>query len=167
MKSRNACHVFLILAGIAACLSCGKKQQEQEWDVTATEVPRAVLDAFEQMYPGAEVKGYAKEIEGGETLYEISCEFEGRTSDAVFKPDESVNVIEEVIPAEQLPEAVRRKIASEFPEYTVTIAEKMNTAEGMFYEVKISSNAEKKHYEVVLSQAGEIIEREEIQKIED
>ena len=167
MELRNTCFLFLILAIMFTCISCGEKPQEQEWDVTANEVPRAVLDVFEQMYPGAEVKGYAKEIEEGETLYEVSCVFEGRKIDAVFKPDGNVKVIEEVITEQQLPEVVQQKISTEFPQYIVNIAEKMEKGEGTFYEVKISDSDENKHYEVVLSSAGEIIEKEEIKKIED
>ena len=167
MKLRKTYPLFPILAIILTWISCGKRLQEQEWDVSANEVPRAVLDAFERMYPGAEVKGYAKEIEEGETLYEVSCIFETRKIDAVYKHDGNVKVIEEVIASEQLPEVVRQKISTEFPQYVVKIAEKMEKEEGTFYEVKISNSDGSEHYEVVLSHDGEIIEKEEIQKIED
>ena len=87
MKLSNLLSIIMIafiLLFIAFC------EDEKEKEVTEKEVPQAVLRAFTTSYPGATVKEYTEEIEEGQKFYEISCEFEGRKIDAIYKPDGKV-----------------------------------------------------------------------------
>lgn len=83
MKTLTSLTLFLIILFAFSLISCEEKEQERE--VIKMEVPTEVLQAFTDAYPGATVIEYAEETEGGQKFYEVSCEFEGRKIDAIYK----------------------------------------------------------------------------------
>jgi hypothetical protein len=150
--------VFTLIAFVL--ISCTKEMEEQEKTVGEKDVPKAVLKAFNDAYPGATIREYSEEIENGETSYEISCVYEGRKIDAVYMPDGSVSAIEEVIPPEELPEAVQQGISREAPQYSLKLAEKIDQGGERFYEVKILNTQDQTTYELKFSDSGKLIEKE-------
>ena len=134
MKLLNLCKLFFILLIAFALISCEK---EQERAVTAKEVPQAVLQAFNNAYPGAMIKEYAEEKEDGRTFYEVSCEFENRKIDVVYNPDGTLFATEEVIPPEALPDVIHQAIAKEFQQFSIELVEDVEEEGKQFYEVKL------------------------------
>ena len=158
MSFLNVIKFLLILFTFFCLTSCEKKDQEQV--VTAKEVPQEVLQAFNQAYPGAAIKEYAEETEFGLKFYEISCEFEGRIFDVIYKPDGTVNAVEEVIPNEALPEIIHKAITKEFNQFSISLVEKIEKEGQIFYEVQLINIQDQKKYELQYSDLGELLEKE-------
>lgn len=163
MKLTKLSSVLAIASIFLVMVSC---EDEKEKRVTEKEVPREVLMAFADAYPGATVREYAQELEAGQKFYEISCEFEGRRIDILFQPDGEVAEIEEVISFDQLPDSVNRAISEEIQQFSLEIAEKIEKGEKVFYEVKLLNSEDQKRYEMLFSVDGKLIEKEEIKEVE-
>lgn len=56
--------------------------QESERRVKRTELPRAVQKTVREQSQGAAIKGYSKEIESGQTYYEVEMKVSGHGKDA-------------------------------------------------------------------------------------
>ncbi len=158
MKTITLIKLLLIVSIVFLLISC--EVEEQERAVTADEVPQTVFKSFNKAYPGAAIKEYSEEIENGQTFYEISCTYEGRTIDAVYNPDGSVFAIEEVISAEALPEIIHQAMAKEVAQFSIKLAEKIEKGGETFYEVKILNTQDQKTYELQFSDTGKLIEQE-------
>jgi len=133
-----------------------QKVLEQEREVTESEMPAAVLQAFRSAYPGATVRGYSEEIEAGQTFHEVSFEFEGKKLDVVYHPDGKVKVAETVIAHEQLPDAARQAIAKKFPQPSIELAERLEKDGKVFFEARVLND--EKRFEMVFSESGALIE---------
>lgn len=164
MKLSNPFKLFFIILIAFSLISC---EDEQERKVTEKEVPQEVLQEFNSSYPGAIIKEYAEETEDGQKFYEISCEFEGRKIDAIYKPDGSVFAIEEVIPADELPDVINQAIAKEFQQFSIQLAEKIEKEGKQFFEVKLLNTKNQKKYELLFSDTGKLIEKEKIEEDEE
>lgn len=165
MNLLKAFKLLLSILFMFSLLSC--EQEEQERTVTEKEVPQAILQVFNQAYPGATIKEYAEEKEDGQTFYEISCEFEGRKIDAVYKPDGTVAAIEEVIPAEQLPDVINQAITKEFQQFSIELVEKIEEEGKQFFEVKLLDTKNQKKYELLFTKDGNLLEKEKMGKDEE
>jgi hypothetical protein len=107
----------------------------QESQVRRKDVPIAVLNAFKASYPGATIKGYAREKEDGKTFYEIES-MEGATGrDVLYNPDGSVAEVEETIALNDLPAAIQEAIRSGHPRAVIVKAEKTVQGDTVSYEV--------------------------------
>jgi hypothetical protein len=165
LKLINRFKHFMILVLAFSLVLCEKEELER--NVTEKEVPQAVLQVFNQAYPGATIKEYAEETEDGQKFYEISCEFEGRKIDAIYKPDGTVAAIEEVIPVEKLPDVVNQAIAKEFQQFYIELAEKIEKEGKQFFEVKLLDTKDQKKYELLFSDTGKLVEKEKIEENEE
>jgi hypothetical protein len=117
--------------------------QAQETKVRASDVPAAVISAFKAAYPGATIKGYAKEKENGKVFYEIEST-EGSTGrDILYNADGTVAEIEETIAAGDLPSAAQELIHSKYPRAIVTKVERATEK---------TSQGDKVGYEVIAKQ---------------
>lgn len=157
--------VFLFFSA-GSLISCEKQNPEQmeEHEEAVKEVPQPVKKAFDKTYPGAEIKGYSKEIEDGQTHFEVACTFNGHRIDALYNPDGSVAEIEEVVSADSLPEAVKTSVANEFKDYSINHAEKVHKEGKVLYELKIKDSEGKNRLEVVFSEKGQILKKSEKSK---
>lgn len=125
------------------------------------------MQVFNQEYPGATIKKYVEETEDGQKFCEISCEFEGRKIDAIYKPEGSVFAIEEVIPADELPDVMNQAIAKEFQQFSIELAEKIEKEGKQFFEVKLLNTKNQKKYELLFAADGKLIEKEKIGEDEE
>ena len=109
-------------------------QEEQEAQVEKKDVPPAVLAAFAKAFPKATVKGYAKEIEEGQTKYEVEC-VEGKTHrDVTFTPEGKLLLVEESMDMKDVPEVVRQALAKKYPNAKIELAEKLMDGKTVAYE---------------------------------
>jgi hypothetical protein len=160
MKLLTTFKLSLIALMLFSITSCQKK--EQETTVTENDVPQAVLQVFNQVFPGALVKEYTEEIEDGQKFYEISFEFEGRKIDAIYKQDGNVAAIEEIITAEELPDIIHQAIAKEIPQFSIQLAEKIEKEGKQFFEVKLLNAKNQKKYELLFAGDGKLVEKEKV-----
>jgi Putative beta-lactamase-inhibitor-like, PepSY-like len=162
-KITGSSALFFIFFCAVSLISCEKQEpgqkQEQEQEVTVNEVPLSVKQAFDNAYPGAEIKEYSKELEDGKTYYEVACVFEGRRIDVLYHPDGSIAAIEEVVATDMLPEAVKTSMTNEFKGYSINLAEKVQKEGKVFYELKIKDSEGENRQEVLFSESGQIVEK--------
>ena len=114
-------------------------QEDQEAKIEKKDVPAVVLAAFAKAFPKAAVKGYAREVEKGQTMYEVEC-VEGKTHrDVTYAPDGKLLLVEEEVEMREVPEAVRQALEKKFPKATVNIAEKIMDGKSVAYEFHLTT----------------------------
>jgi hypothetical protein len=102
--------------------------------ITKKDVPSAVLKVFEQAYPKAKVKGFAKEKENGTTYYELET-IDGKTKrDLLYTEDGKTAEIEEAVTMKNLPDAVSKAFAKESPTAQASKIEKVTKGERVTYD---------------------------------
>lgn len=130
----------------------------QEQSVKKNNVPKPILEAFQKAYPKATIKGFSKETDQGKLIYEVES-IEGRVSrDISYTADGTVITIEERLPVDELPSAVKSSLAKEFPKVKVSKAEKITKGSTTQYELLLGLGREK--HEVVFDGGGTIIRNE-------
>lgn len=159
MKYLKLYSFFMIMMACSSFVLISCEKEEEEWRVTAEEVPQAVIQIFTQSYPGALIKEYSAEVEEGQQFYEISCVFEGRKIDVLYQPDGKVAEIEEVIPVAQLPEIVKQNIPSDFTDLSIDRVEKIQKQDEQFFELKVLNKTDQNKYELLFSAKGNLLEK--------
>lgn len=86
---------------------------DQERKVTEAEVPPAALTALKRLAGGAATTAFAEETERGNRYYEASWKTPDGTVDALVTAAGDLVEIEEVVPADKVPAAVRGVIEKE------------------------------------------------------
>lgn len=79
----------------------------QERAVKRSQLPAAVRRTADEQSRGATVHGYATEQDEGRTVYEVAMTLHGRSRDVTIDSAGTVLEIEEQVPFDSLPEAVR------------------------------------------------------------
>lgn len=144
------CCLFLA-AGVAA-------QEDQEKKITRKEVPAPVLAAFAKAFPKAQAVGFAQEKEDGKTVYEVESKEGTVHRDVTFFADGNLVVVEESLPAADLPAAVKATASKESPQGTIHLAEKLLRGKTIEYELHMKEG--KKSFELVIDPSGKLIKRE-------
>jgi hypothetical protein len=124
--------------------AAAEEKEEGEAKVEKKDVPAPVLTAFAKAYPKATVKGYAKESEKGQTMYEVES-MEGKTHrDVSYAPDGKLLVVEESMDVKDVPAAVQQALEKKFPKAKVNLVEKVTENNSIGYEFKVTTAAGKK-----------------------
>ncbi len=130
----------------------------QEQPVKKKDVPKIVLATFQQSYPKATIKGYAKETDEGTVVYEIES-MEGTVHrDVTYTADGSVATIEESLPYADLPELVRNAVTKDYPKAKVSMCEKVTKGSTIQYELVVRSGKQKN--ELVYNTDGSLVTKE-------
>ena len=122
---------------------------------TAKDMPSAVIETFNKMYPKASAIGYDIEKENGTKFYEIESKEGDIRRDLQFNEDGSISEIEEQINISDLPDKVVSAIGANYPKGTIAKAEKVTKGTDILYEVVVKIG--KKKHEVRLNTNGDII----------
>lgn len=107
----------------------------------AAKLPAAVLSAFRQAYPTAEIKNVVQEREHGKTVWEVESLDAGLGRDLVFDATGTVLELEEEVPAMQVPAAVSAAAAAKYPKATISKAEKVTVGPSITYELTLKGAA--------------------------
>lgn len=99
------CAIFIV--GVIVFAQDKPAQEEGERKITEAEVPKAALEALKKLAGQAAITEFAEEIEHGHTFYEGSWNGPNGNVDAVVTPSGDLVVLEEIVPAGQVPAAVR------------------------------------------------------------
>jgi hypothetical protein len=128
----------------AVAKKTAEEKEEGEKRVAKKDVPAPVLAAFAKAYPKATVKGYAKESEKGQTMYEVES-MEGRTHrDVSYSPEGKLLVLEESMDVKDVPAPVQQALDKKFPKAKVRLVEKVTEGGSVGYEFKLTTAAGKK-----------------------
>jgi hypothetical protein len=129
------------------------KAEAGETKITKKDVPAAVIAAFEKAYPKATLKGFSKEVEKGQTLYEVESVEGKMTRDATYSADGKVVAVEESMDMKDVPAAVQQALEKKYPKAKVNLAEKVMEGTSVGYEFKVTT-AEGKKAEVKFDANG-------------
>lgn len=144
--------VILLLLALAP-----SREFAQEKKIQKKDVPAAVLTAFTASYPKATIKGTASEMEGGRICYEIESMDGSTPRDILYGADGTVLEIEEGIAVADLPAAVAKGAAKEFPRGKITRAEKTTHGDVIGYELRIVTGKTAK--EAAFGPNGEVVKK--------
>ncbi len=124
------------------------------------DVPEVVMKAAMAKFPGAMVQEAAKEVDGGETTYEISLISHGLVVDLAVEAGGDIEEIETETAVSDLPKGVTRAILARHPGAKLMKAEEIleyddGKEDGHYFEVVIVH--ESRRMEVKLTAAGEFV----------
>ena len=109
-------------------------------------VPAVVKTAFSTKYPAATNVKWGKE---NAKEYEAEFKLNKNSVSANFKPDGTWVETESVIPASELPAAVKTAVNAKYPGALITLAEKTEQpGDKILYEVSFKVNGKKKSMEL-------------------
>jgi hypothetical protein len=130
-----------------------------EEKIPLAKLPKKVISAVKTKYPGAKLISATKEIEEGETYYNVSIKHKDEDLELTFTPRGKLVEIAREIDVEDLPKAVAEAIQKKYPKSTITEADEIiEVEEGnrKSYYVVVES-AEKKMFEITLDPKGKIL----------
>jgi len=143
---------FLALATIAPA---------DEKKIEVEDLPKAVLKAVKAKFPEAKIRGAAKEVEDGETMYEVELTVDGKNVDVLVEPEGDIEAIEKEIEIEDLPRAVLKAARAKFPKGKIAKVEEITEEDDkVTYELVIAVQG-KEDVEVVMAPNGKIIEADD------
>jgi uncharacterized membrane protein YkoI len=129
---------LLLLAALVLGLPAATLTQEQQ--IRRKDVPAPVLAAFERAYPNARIKGYSREPENGQILYEIES-VEGKTRrDVTYTADGTLVSVEETVALSELPPGVKAALDQRFPGGKILKTEKVMKGGFVGYEFEVRHN---------------------------
>jgi len=149
---------MLALFGLSTLAVAARAGDEK---VAFDKLPEAVRKAVEKAFPKAEIEGASKEVEHGDTIYEVKLEIEDRPVEVALKADGTIVEIEKEVRVHDLPKAVKKALAAKFPRAKIEKAEEITKGHNgpVHYEVAIKA-------EVLLTAEGQIVKNKK-EKDED
>jgi uncharacterized membrane protein YkoI len=140
--------LFTVVVLLGAALAAADSEKK----IQKSDLPAAVQKAADEQTKGAEIKGYSKEVEKGQTFYEVETRVDGHGRDLEFDSTGKLVVVEEEIGLEKVPAAARAAIE------TAATGGKLNKVEAVIrgrltrYEASITKGG--KRSEVLFNADG-------------
>jgi len=152
MRKRSALGIMTLL-GLSVLMVPARADDEK---IPVDKLPAAVRKAIKTKFPKAEIESASKEVEDGDTIYEVELEVKDRSVDVAFKADGTILEIEREVPFDELPKAVKKTLAAKYPKAKIEKVEEVTKGENgaVQYEVAIRS-------EVVVTAKGKIVNAKE------
>jgi uncharacterized cupredoxin-like copper-binding protein len=111
-----------------------------EKKIQAKDLPAAVQKAIPDATRGATIKGYAREVEGGKTMFEVETMVNGHSRDLLFDASGALVEIEEAVRLDAVPAAVRTALESRG---RVLNVEQVTRGKTVSYEATVQKNGKK------------------------
>ena len=154
-----------VAAAVAAVLLVGPVAPAQDKEKPDTDkIPKRVMDALKGKFPKAEIREWSKEKEGDVVVYDIEFRQAGKKYEADIRENGTFHNWEKEITARDLPDAVRKTLATRYPGAAFTevmeitaVKDGKDALEG--YEVGLTT-ADKKAVEVTVAPDGKVLEEE-------
>ena len=100
-------------------------------------LPRAIATAFRQAYPDAKILHVSRERREGKVVYEIESQDGPTRRDLIYDLAGHTIEIEEMLPSDSVPAAVRAAVERDLKDATILGAERVATGEVIVYEVQV------------------------------
>jgi hypothetical protein len=140
---------ILLATLVAALLPLGPAIAAEQ-PISRAQMPKPALDAVARKYPNARMVKFAKEVEAGQTSFEVELSEGARKIDVNLSADGRILVEEELISTASVPEAVRSTLAA----HATYGAWKIKRAERIIKLEKIDDPS----YELVVAGGGKVAE---------
>ena len=119
------CLALIIIAGVGMVAA----------QATAT-APQAVMSAFKQAYPNATILHVSRERRDGKIVYELETRDGAMRRDLIYDLEGHTLEIEEILPADSVPAAVRAGLERDLKGATIIGAERVMRGDTVLYEVQ-------------------------------
>src|SRR4051812_14315416 len=138
--------------------------EEKAKKVPLDKIPRAIKDAIEGRFPGAEVTSVEKETEGGKVVFDIELKHKGRKYEMDVQEDGTILEVEKGKTLQEVPAALARTVDAKFPKATIKDIMEVNLVKNKVetpdhYEVTVET-ADKKSQEVLITLDGRSVKEE-------
>jgi uncharacterized membrane protein YkoI len=159
---------WLVASGITGLLIVVTVAQADDKKISLDKVPKAVMTAVKDRFPGADITSVEKETENGEVIYDFELKHDGRKYEMDIKENGTITEIEKEVVAKDVPEAVTNAVKAKFPGATITEVMEVNKVKGKeetpdHYEVNLTT-ADNKKMEVEVSLDGKKVKAEKAEK---
>jgi hypothetical protein len=122
--------VVLLALFLAAGVGSARAQRSDS-------LPPVIATAFHAAYPNATILNVSREPQDGKIVYEIESRDGSMRRDLLYGLDGQVIEIEEILPADSVPAAVRSAIERDLAGATILGAERVMRGAVTLYEVQI------------------------------
>jgi uncharacterized membrane protein YkoI len=95
------------MASVLSVLTIALPIHAQEKKIQRSDLPAAVQKTVDELSKGTTIKGFSTEVEDGKKIYEVQLIVNGHGKDISMDPQGHVLEIEEEMPLESLPAAVK------------------------------------------------------------
>ena len=119
---------------VASVVSAAEKRVKME------SLPPAVQKTVQEQSKGGTIRGLSKEIEDGKTFYEAELKINGHNRDVLIDPAGSVVEVEEEVPLDSVPAAVKDAIQKRAAKGQIVLVEAVSKNDSIVaYEAKIKT----------------------------
>ncbi|GAC1658703.1 MAG: hypothetical protein NVS9B15_20580 [Acidobacteriaceae bacterium] len=144
---------------VASVLLCGTSVAREQ-KISRSSLPPAVQKTAAAQSQGAKVLGYAKEVEGGRTTYEVQMSINGHSKDVSIDETGHVAEVEEQVELHELPEAVRPSLQPTAGKGQIKKIESLTKSDKIVaYEAQIVASG--KHHEIQVGPDGKALSHPE------
>ncbi len=141
--------VIVITIAASLLLSGSLAAQDQEKKINRSELPAAVNETLRAQSQGATIRGFSQEMENGKTFYEAELMVNGHSKDVLIDAGGEVVEVEEQVPLENLPMAVRTGLETKVDKGKLVKVESL-TKKGKLleYEAQVLTNGKRSEIQV-------------------
>lgn len=151
--------VMLTGASIASAAPTGSQKEEggeQESRVKMKDLPAAVQQTVREQSKGATIRGLSREVENGETNYEVELRVNGHNRDVLIDPSGAVVEVEEQVTLASLPAVVRTAIEQNAAGGRVSLVESLTKGGTLrWYEAHVKKAG--KSREIKINPEGQLV----------
>jgi len=134
--------------------------QEQEKKIPRSDLPPAVEKTVAEQSKNAEIRGFSEEKENGQTFYEAELILNGHSKDVLVDVNGTMVEVEEQVPIESLPPAVREGLQAKAGSGKRIKVKKLTKKDKLVaYEAKVLTHGKKS--EVQVGPEGKPLDHEE------
>jgi uncharacterized membrane protein YkoI len=154
----------LMTAAVLTLCTLSTSAPADEMDIPLDQVPKPVMDSAKAKFPGAEMRGAAKETEDNQTFYEISMTHQNHKMDVAFKPDGTLALVETELPEREVPAAITQAVKAKYLGAKIDLTESVQKGPAVkkevdYYELHLTT-ADNKSVEVEVDPQGKILKSE-------
>lgn len=131
--------LVIVLALLLAAGAASAQAQRRD------SLPTVIATAFHQAYPDARVLNVSRERRDGKWVYEIESQDGPTRRDLIYDLAGNTLEIEEIIPADSVPAAVRAAVERDMKGATLVGAERVTRGTVTLYEVEIRRNGRRQY----------------------
>jgi hypothetical protein len=143
MPHRVVVALFAAMAGVLETTSA------QERKIERSQLPPAVERAVAAQSQGASIRGFSREVEHGQVFFEVEMTVRGHGKDVLFDNTGAVVEVEEQVPWDSLPAAVRAGLTTKTRGGKIWQVESI-TKQGKLvaYEAVVTANGKRSEIQV-------------------
>ena len=151
------CRFFVVALAIGLAVSLA---QAQERKIRREQLPPAVEKTVARESEGAEIKGFASEVEHGQKFYEASLIVNGHSKEILMDKAGNIVEVEEEVQLDSLPSTVQDALRKAAGSGTIELVESL-TKGGQLVAYEGHVRAGKKRFEIQVGPNGEKLKKPE------